>query len=62
MAIFCIQIHDLPTRRMTTEAAKGICQKLGLVIHCSDKKETNGGEFMRVRVKLDIMKPLNHGK
>ena len=47
---------------MTTEAAEGICQRLGQVIHCSDKEETDGGEFMRVRVELDIMKPLSHGR
>ena len=55
-------MHDLLARRMTVDAAEGICQTLGRIIHCSDEEETDGGEFMRVRVKLDIKKPLSRGR
>ena len=58
-AVFWVQVHDLPTRRMTVEAAEGICQSIGRVIHYSDEDEANGGEFMRVRVEIDITKPLS---
>ena len=61
-AEFWIQVHDIPARRMTIEAAEGICQTLGRVIHCSDDDETDGGEFMRVRVELDITKLLSRGR
>ena len=61
-AAFWVQVHDLPARRMTVAAAEGICQSLGRVIHCSDEDEADGGEFMRVRVELDITKPLSRGR
>lgn len=47
---------------MTLEAAEGICQTLGRIFHYSDKDETVGGEFMRVRMEIDIMKPLSQGR
>nr|POE86803.1 hypothetical protein CFP56_38719 [Quercus suber] len=62
MAIFWVQVHDLPAQRMTIEAAEGICQSLGRVIHYSDEDEADGGEFMRVRVEIDITKPLSRGR
>ncbi|XP_075654881.1 uncharacterized protein LOC142625057 [Castanea sativa] len=61
-AAFWVQIHDVPMRRMTIEAAEGICQSLGHVIYGSDEDETDGGEFMRVRIEVDIMKPLSRGR
>ena len=61
-AEFWVQVHDLPARRMTIEAAEGICHPLGRISHCRDEEETDGGEFMRVRVELDITKPLSRGR
>ena len=47
---------------MTLEATEGICQPLGRIIHCNDEDETDEGEFMRVRVEIDITKPLSRGR
>ena len=47
---------------MTLEAVEGICQPLRHIIHYSDEDETDGGEFMRMRVEIDIMKPLSRGR
>ncbi|KAK7851047.1 hypothetical protein CFP56_043110 [Quercus suber] len=61
-AVFWVQIHDLPARKMTLEAVEGISKPLGCIIHCSDEDETDGREFMRVRVEIDIMKSLSRGR
>ena len=42
-AEFWVQVHDLPAWRMTVDAAEGICQTLGQIIHCSDEEETDRG-------------------
>ena len=47
---------------MTVEAAEGICQSLGRVMHYNDEDEADGGEFMRVCVEIDITKPLSRGR
>ena len=60
-AEFWIQVHDILARQMTVDVVEGICQTLGHVIHCSDDEETDGGEFIRVRVELDFTKPLSRG-
>ena len=60
---FWVQIHDLPARRMTKETGVRIGSTLGEV------EQVNVptivillGKCIRVRVKIDITKPLCHGR
>ncbi|XP_075670183.1 uncharacterized protein LOC142639946 [Castanea sativa] len=59
---FWVQVHDLPPRHMIQEAMEALCQPLGQIIPSLDKTEVDDGNFMRVRVELDITKPLCRGR
>lgn len=47
---------------MTVEAAVSLGETLGVVAKKNDAAEMKGGNFIRVRVAVDIMKPLCSGK
>ena len=58
-ASFQIQIHDLPTRRMTKEVGVQIGNTLGEVEEVDIPTRGNIlGKCIRVRVKIDITQPL----
>lgn len=59
---FWVQIHDLPYQFMTPEAAVEIGETIGHVIVSRDTAEMKGGTFMRVRVTMDISRPLCRGR
>nr|XP_023904040.1 uncharacterized protein LOC112015827 [Quercus suber] len=59
---FWIQIHNLPFQLLTIEAALSIGETIGKVSRPKDLGEMRGGNFMRVRVEVDITKPLCRGK
>ena len=62
-ASFWIQVHDLSLNSMTLGVAKDIVSTVGKVINCeADDKEYVGGNFMRVRVSIDLTKPLCRGQ
>lgn len=58
---FWVLVHDIPVRFMNQKVAKGICSTVGTVIRKLDTKVT-GGSFMRVRVNLDVTRPLSRGR
>ena len=58
---FWVQVHDTPVRFMNQKMAKGICNTVGTVIQ-KPEIEVDGGSFMRVRVSLDITRPLSRGR
>lgn len=55
---FWVQLHNLPYSFMTTEAATSIGETLRAVSIPRDKTKMRRGSFMRVRVVVDITKPL----
>jgi len=43
---------------MNIKAMEKICYVLGNIIHSTDSVEIDGGNFMRVRVKMNVSLPL----
>lgn len=59
---FWVQIHGLPFSFMTTEVSLSIGETLGAVSIPKDTSELRGGNFMHIRVVVDITKPLCRGR
>nr|POE75835.1 uncharacterized protein CFP56_05105 [Quercus suber] len=60
---FWIQVHDLPLGSLNMCIASNIVLSAGTVIQGSgDAKEFEGGNYMQVRVSIDITKPLSRGR
>lgn len=60
--VFCVQIHNLPFSLLAVEVMLNIGETLGSVIVPKDNGEMKGASFMRVRIKVDITKPLCKGR
>ena len=59
---FWVQIHYLPFHLLTPEVALVIGETLGIVISSKDTLEMIGGNFMHVRVAIDITLLLCKGR
>ena len=59
---FWVQVHGLPVCRMVMEMAESLCKLVGRVIHSIYRSETECGDFMRIRVEVDVHKPLCRGR
>ncbi|TXG64273.1 hypothetical protein EZV62_011267 [Acer yangbiense] len=55
---FGIEIHDIPILCMNRRTAKWLAEQLGEVVEIPSKSRECWGKFMRVKVRLDISKPL----
>uniref|UniRef100_A0A2N9GMN7 Zinc knuckle CX2CX4HX4C domain-containing protein n=1 Tax=Fagus sylvatica TaxID=28930 RepID=A0A2N9GMN7_FAGSY len=57
------EIHNLPIRHMNHDYAKVLGKVLGLVEQVAESEEARGCEgCMRIRIKMDISKPLCRGR
>ena len=56
-----LQFHGLPIDHLTDETAVMIRNSVGNVIHFQVKEELIGGDFLRIRVNVEITKPLCRG-
>lgn len=59
---FWIQIHNLPYSLLSVEVAQSLGGSLGTVKMPTDQAEMRGGNFMRVRVSIDVSEPLCRGR
>uniref|UniRef100_A0A2N9GXY5 CCHC-type domain-containing protein n=1 Tax=Fagus sylvatica TaxID=28930 RepID=A0A2N9GXY5_FAGSY len=58
-----VQLHGLPVRRMNPEVATTLVSSLGRIEQISDGDiNADGGQAMRIRIRLDVTKPLCHGR
>ena len=55
---FWVHIHDLPYSYLNNETTLSLGDSLGMVMKPKDTSEMVEGSFMRVRVVVDITKPL----
>lgn len=52
-----VQVHDIPIRFLNRGVAKDLCEAIGKVNKSMDNSEVEGGEFMQVRVEVDVNLP-----
>nr|POE98551.1 hypothetical protein CFP56_46459 [Quercus suber] len=56
---FWIQIHNVPDYLLSQETGESVGKTLGKVLQVADPEDDGaGGEFLRVRINLDISRPL----
>lgn len=60
---FWIQVHDLPFGFMSLEVGQGLRNYIGEFVEYDAKNNSSFWKsYMRIRVKLDVRKPLKRGK
>ena len=60
-ATFWVQIHNIPERSLKVEVGELIGKSIGRVIQVADPEDDGASsEFLRVRINIDISKPLLH--
>ena len=63
LAVFWVQIHGLPLRSMKREIGQQIGGTLGEVVTTTlEDEDSSPGNFVHVRVLINISKPLCHGR
>lgn len=61
--MFWVQAHDIPICYMNMEVSERNYESIGKVVRSiGAETERGGGNFMRVRIKLDISMPLCRGR
>lgn len=58
---FLVQLHGLPPQYMTTKVALKISNVVGEVSCPKESKEIDRGNFLRLKVRIDLSLPLCRG-
>ncbi|KAK9991871.1 hypothetical protein SO802_026856 [Lithocarpus litseifolius] len=53
-----VQVHDIPMRFLNRRVAEDLCDVVDSVCRMDDVTQMDGGSFIRVRILIDINKPL----
>lgn len=61
-ASFLVQLHGIPPHYMTMKVALKISEVIGVVSCPKEFKEMDGGNFLRLKVSLDLTLPFCHGR
>ena len=61
-ACFWVQLHGIPLRYMTAEAAVKISSVIGEVAQPIVPKDLDGGKFLRLKISIDLSLPLCRGR
>ena len=61
-ATFWVQVHNIPIRYLTKKVAECICETVGEVHKSTGEVNEDVGNFIQVRVTLDINLPLCRGR
>ncbi|XP_065634098.1 uncharacterized protein LOC136069472 [Quercus suber] len=59
---FWVQVHDLLIKFINVRAAEKICEVLGKAIPTANLRELKGGNFIQVRVSMNVTSPLCRGR
>ena len=57
-----VQLHDIPVRFMNKAVAEKLCAVVGTIWPNIEEDEMDGGSFLRMKVTIDINKPLCRGR
>ncbi|XP_050281590.1 uncharacterized protein LOC126722475 [Quercus robur] len=56
---FWVQLHNIPFNNLSQETGEAVGNSIGMVVQVADPEDDGaGGEFLRVRITMDISKPL----
>lgn len=56
-----VQVHGIPPQFLNREVAEKLCEVVGEVDRSPKTSKMEGGNFIRVRVKVDVNLPLCRG-
>ncbi|KAL8537661.1 hypothetical protein ACS0TY_012695 [Phlomoides rotata] len=60
-ADFCVRAHEIPLMCQNLETIEVVAGRLGHLVAYENPNPLDPNEFLRLKVKIDVTKPLRHG-